>query len=380
MKIITIVGARPQIIKAAAFSRVVKNKFTQIEEIIVHTGQHYDDNMSQIFFKELGIPRPHINLKVGSSSHGVQTSIMIQKVEEVLLNHKPDAVIVYGDTNSTIATAIAASKIHIPIIHIEAGLRSFNKTMPEEVNRILCDHVSTLLFSPTKSGYDNLRNEGFKVDINKKASLDNPNIYHCGDVMYDNSLHFSKISDVQSNIINELSLTNKKFILATVHRNDNTDSPKKINDLFNTFLEIIDKHQIKIIIPIHPRTAKMMNQLLDSSTQEKIKKSKLLKIIPPAGFLDMIALEKNSDLIITDSGGVQKEAYFFKKPCIILRPQTEWLEIVETKSAIITDTDPEKILNSTNYFLTNQKLNFPTVFGDGNAASFIAQEIISQFS
>jgi len=380
MKIITIVGARPQIIKAAAFSRVVKNKFTQIEEIIVHTGQHYDDNMSQIFFKELGIPRPHINLKVGSSSHGVQTSIMIQKVEEVLLNHKPDAVIVYGDTNSTIATAIAASKIHIPIIHIEAGLRSFNKTMPEEVNRILCDHVSTLLFSPTKSGYDNLRNEGFKVDINKKASLDNPNIYHCGDVMYDNSLYFSKISDVQSNIINELSLTNKKFILATVHRNDNTDSPKKINDLFNTFLEIIDKHQIKIIIPIHPRTAKMMNQLLDSSTQEKIKKSKLLKIIPPAGFLDMIALEKNSDLIITDSGGVQKEAYFFKKPCIILRPQTEWLEIVETKSAIITDTDPEKILNSTNYFLTNQKLNFPTVFGDGNAASFIAQEIISQFS
>lgn len=380
MKIITIVGARPQIIKAAAFSRVVKNKFTQIEEIIVHTGQHYDDNMSQIFFKELGIPRPHINLKVGSSSHGVQTSIMIQKVEEVLLNHKPDAVIVYGDTNSTIATAIAASKIHIPIIHIEAGLRSFNKTMPEEVNRILCDHVSTLLFSPTKSGYDNLRNEGFKVDINKKATLDNPNIYHCGDVMYDNSLHFSKISDVQSNIINELSLTNKKFILATVHRNDNTDSPKKINDLFNTFLEIIDKHQIKIIIPIHPRTAKMMNQLLDSSTQEKIKKSKLLKIIPPAGFLDMIALEKNSDLIITDSGGVQKEAYFFKKPCIILRPQTEWLEIVETKSAIITDTDAEKILNSTNYFLTNQKLNFPTVFGDGNAASFIAQEIISQFS
>ena len=380
MKIITIVGARPQIIKAAAFSRVVKNKFTQIEEIIVHTGQHYDDNMSQIFFKELGIPRPHINLKVGSSSHGVQTSIMIQKVEEVLLNHKPDAVIVYGDTNSTIATAIAASKIHIPIIHIEAGLRSFNKTMPEEVNRILCDHVSTLLFSPTKSGYDNLRNEGFKVDINKKATLDNPNIYHCGDVMYDNSLHFSKISDVQSNIINELSLTNKKFILATVHRNDNTDSPKKINDLFNTFFEIIDKHQIKIIIPIHPRTAKMMNQLLDSSTQEKIKKSKLLKIIPPAGFLDMIALEKNSDLIITDSGGVQKEAYFFKKPCIILRPQTEWLEIVETKSAIITDTDAEKILNSTNYFLTNQKLNFPTVFGDGNAASFIAQEIISQFS
>ena len=190
MRIITIVGARPQIIKAAAFSRAVKSNYPNIEEIIVHTGQHYDNNMSQIFFNELGIPKPHINLKVGSSSHGVQTSLMVQKIEEVLLEKKPSAVIVYGDTNSTLATAIAASKIHIPIIHIEAGLRSFNKKMPEEVNRILCDHVSTLLFSPTKSGYDNLRSEGFKVEINKKASLDNPNIYHCGDVMYDNSLYF----------------------------------------------------------------------------------------------------------------------------------------------------------------------------------------------
>ncbi len=380
MRIITIVGARPQIIKAAAFSRAVKSNYPNIEEIIVHTGQHYDDNMSQIFFKELGIPKPHINLKVGSSSHGVQTSVMVQKIEEVLLEKKPSSVIVYGDTNSTLATAIAASKIHIPIIHIEAGLRSFNKKMPEEVNRILCDHVSTLLFSPTKSGYDNLRSEGFKVEINKKASLDNPNIYHCGDVMYDNSLYFSKISDNQSKIINELSLKNEKFILATVHRNDNTDSSKKLNNLFDTFLEIIDKYQIQIVIPIHPRTAKMMDQLLHANTKKQIKESDLLKIIPPAGFLDMIALEKNAELIITDSGGVQKEAYFFQKPCIILRPQTEWLEIVETKSAIIANTNPEKILSATDYFLNNKNLNFPPVFGDGNAALFIAQEILSQFS
>ena len=380
MRIITIVGARPQIIKAAAFSRAVKSNYPNIEEIIVHTGQHYDDNMSQIFFKELGIPKPHINLKVGSSSHGVQTSVMVQKIEEVLLEKKPSSVIVYGDTNSTLATAIAASKIHIPIIHIEAGLRSFNKKMPEEVNRILCDHVSTLLFSPTKSGYDNLRSEGFKVEINKKASLDNPNIYHCGDVMYDNSLYFSKISDNQSKIINELSLKNEKFILATVHRNDNTDSSKKLNNLFDTFLEIIDKYQIQIVIPIHPRTAKMMDQLLHANTKKQIKESDLLKIIPPAGFLDMIALEKNAKLIITDSGGVQKEAYFFQKPCIILRPQTEWLEIVETKSAIIANTNPEKILSATDYFLNNKNLNFPPVFGDGNAALFIAQEILSQFS
>ena len=380
MRIITIVGARPQIIKAAAFSRAVKSNYPNIEEIIVHTGQHYDDNMSQIFFKELGIPKPHINLKVGSSSHGVQTSVMVQKIEEVLLEKKPSSVIVYGDTNSTLATAIAASKIHIPIIHIEAGLRSFNKKMPEEVNRILCDHVSTLLFSPTKSGYDNLRSEGFKVEINKKASLDNPNIYHCGDVMYDNSLYFSKISDNQSKIINELSLKNEKFILATVHRNDNTDSSKKLNNLFDTFLEIIDNYQIQIVIPIHPRTAKMMDQLLHANTKKQIKESDLLKIIPPAGFLDMIALEKNAELIITDSGGVQKEAYFFQKPCIILRPQTEWLEIVETKSAIIANTNPEKILSATDYFLNNKNLNFPPVFGDGNAALFIAQEILSQFS
>ena len=342
MKIITIVGARPQIIKAAAFSRAVKTNFPTIDEIIVHTGQHYDDNMSQIFFNELGIPKPHLNLMVGSSSHGLQTSLMVQKIEKVLLENRPSAVIVYGDTNSTLATAIAASKIHVPIVHIEAGLRSFNKKMPEEVNRILCDHVSTLLFSPTKSGYDNLRSEGFKVEINEKANLDNPNIYHCGDVMYDNSLYFSKISDNQSKILNELSLKNEKFILTTVHRNDNTDSSKKLNDLFDSFLEIIDEHQIHMVIPIHPRTAKMMDQLLNPKTKKQIEESDLLKIIPPAGFLDMIALEKNAELIITDSGGVQKEAYFFQKPCIILRPQTEWLEIVETKSAIITDTNSEK--------------------------------------
>ena len=380
MRIITIVGARPQIIKAAAFSRVVKTNFPNIEEIIIHTGQHYDDNMSKIFFNELGIPKPHINLKVGSSSHGVQTSIMVQKIEEVLLEKKPSAVIVYGDTNSTLATAVAASKIHIPIIHIEAGLRSFNKKMPEEVNRILCDHVSTLLFSPTKSGYDNLIEEGFKVEVTKNASLDNPNIYHCGDVMYDNSLYFSKISDNQSKIIRELSLNKEKFILVTVHRNDNTDSSKKLNELFDTFLKIIKRYQIKIVIPIHPRTAKMMDQLLNESTKKQIKESDLLKIIPPSGFLDMIALEKNAELIITDSGGVQKEAYFFQKPSIILRPQTEWVEIVETKSAIIADTNSEQILKSTDYFLNNKDLDFPPIFGDGNAALFIAQEILSQFS
>jgi UDP-GlcNAc3NAcA epimerase len=380
MKIITIVGARPQIIKAAAFSRALKNDFPSVEEVIVHTGQHYDTNMSQVFFEELNIPQPTINLKVGSSSHGEQTAIMIQKIEEVLLNYKPSAVVVYGDTNSTLATAIAAAKIHVPIVHIEAGLRSFNKRMPEEVNRIMCDHASTLLFSPTITGYNNLINEGFSSEIKGNANPDKPNIYHCGDVMYDNSLYFSKISDDKSTILNELDLNGKPYILATVHRNDNTDDPGKLNELFSTFLKIVETHNINLILPLHPRTAKMMEKLLDKDLKIKVDSSDLLRIIPPASFLDIVALEKHSSLIITDSGGVQKEAYFFKKPCIILRPQTEWVEIVDTKSAVIADTDQDLILDSTANFLNNDMLVFPPVFGDGNAALFIAKEMVNQFS
>ena len=380
MKIVTIVGARPQIIKAAALSRVISYDFPEIQEIIVHTGQHYDKNMSDIFFTELEIPKPQINLKVGSSSHGTQTALMIEKIEKVLQEFLPDAVVVYGDTNSTLATAIASSKLHIPIVHIESGLRSFNKKMPEEVNRILCDHVSTLLFSPTKSGFNNLLNEGFSKENSNIASADHPNIYHCGDVMYDNSLYFSKLSDENSDILEKLKLRNEKFILATVHRNDNTDSEIKLTDVFSTFLEITESHKIKIILPLHPRTTKMMEQLLDSKILKKIQESNLLTIINPTGFLDMIALEKNAELIITDSGGVQKEAYFFKKPCIILRPQTEWVEIVETKSAVISDTNSKIILEATKRFLANPDLDFPELFGNGNAASFIAKEMLNQFS
>ena len=380
MKIVTIVGARPQIIKAAALSRVISYDFPEIQEVIVHTGQHYDKNMSDVFFTELEIPKPQINLKVGSSSHGAQTALMIEKIEKVVEEYLPDVVVVYGDTNSTLATAIVASKLHIPIVHIESGLRSFNKKMPEEVNRILCDHVSTLLFSPTKSGFNNLLNEGFSKENSNNASADHPNIYHCGDVMYDNSMYFSKLSDENSDILEKLKLRNEKFILATVHRNDNTDSKIKLTDLFTTFLQITEIHKLKIILPLHPRTSKMMDQLLDSKLLKKIQKSNLLTIINPAGFLDMIALEKNAELIITDSGGVQKEAYFFKKPCIILRPQTEWIEIVETKSAVISDTNSKIILEATERFLSNPDLEFPEVFGNGNAASFIAQEMLNQFS
>ena len=377
MKIITIVGARPQIIKAAAISRAIAAR-SEIQEIIVHTGQHYDDNMSEVFFRELGIPFPNINLKVGSGSHGDQTSIMIEKIEKVLISEKPDAIVVYGDTNSTLATAVAAAKIHVPIVHVEAGLRSFNKKMPEEVNRIMCDHVSTLLFSPTKTGLTNLVNEGFSLETNGKASMDQPKIYHCGDVMYDNSLHFSELSNVKSDLMNELKLEKDNFILSTVHRNDNTDNQENLQNIFHSFLEIGELYQLPIILPLHPRTSKMMEKILSNELLTKIQESKNIRIIPPASFLDIISLEKNCRLVITDSGGVQKEAYFFKKPCIILRPQTEWVEIVETGSAVITDANHQKIIKAVAEFFSNKELDFPPVFGNGKAAEFIVDEIINQ--
>ena len=334
-------GARPQIIKAAAISRAIAAR-NMVEEIIIHTGQHYDDNMSEIFFRELGIPLPNINLKVGSGSHGEQTAIMIEKIEKVLIEEKPNAIVVYGDTNSTLATAVAASKIHVPIVHVEAGLRSFNKKMPEEVNRIMCDHVSTLLFSPTNTGLSNLINEGFNLNSDGTATMDNPQIYHCGDVMYDNSIYFSALSDKQSNLINDLGIEENKFILSTVHRNDNTDNVENLQNIFQSFIEIGQMYQLPIILPLHPRTSKMMEKILPKELLIKIRESKYIRIIPPASFLDIISLEKNCKLVITDSGGVQKEAYFFKKPCIILRPQTEWVEIVETGSAVITDANKQK--------------------------------------
>lgn len=381
MKILTIVGARPQIIKAAAISREIKNNFkNEIKEIIVHTGQHYDKNMSEVFFNELGIPKPQINLNVGSGSHGKQTAIMIDKIEQLIFNENPNAIVVYGDTNSTLAAAIAASKAHLPIIHIEAGLRSFNKEMPEEINRIMCDHVSTLLFSPTKTGLNNLKNEGFNKNNKKQASLDNPKIYHCGDIMYDNSKYFSTLSDSNSSILSENKLKKDNYILSTIHRNDNTDVAKNLSSIFEAFIKISNKYKLPIILPLHPRTKKMMEINLSSELREEIDLSVYIKIIPPASFLDIIALEKNCRMIITDSGGIQKEAYFFEKPCIILRPQTEWIEILETGSAVIVGAQRHKIISESFKLLEKTDFKYPKVFGNGNAANFICSEIIQQLS
>ncbi|WP_081212176.1 non-hydrolyzing UDP-N-acetylglucosamine 2-epimerase [Salegentibacter sediminis] len=374
LKLLTIVGARPQIIKAAALSRTIKKNFSsEIEEIIVHTGQHYDENMSQIFFDELQIPKPNYNLNVGSGSHGKQTAAMIEGIEEILISEEPNYIVLYGDTNSTLAGAIAASKIHIPIVHIEAGLRSFNKSMPEEINRIMCDHSSTFLFTPTLTGYKNLLNEGFEEN-NGSFNIDNPGIFHCGDVMYDNSLFFSDISDSKSSIQFSLDLKDKSYILTTIHRNNNTDDPVRLSNIFQGLIEIIETSKLQVVLPLHPRTKNKLQQLPEE-LQQRIKNNKKLRIIDPVSFLDMIQLEKNAELIITDSGGVQKEAYFFQKPCLILRNETEWVEIIKEGSGVLVNANHDKIIDSFKKMYKSKK-SFPPIFGDGNSANFICEKLI----
>lgn len=378
-KIITVIGARPQIIKASAISRAIQEDFkNELQEIIVHTGQHYDHNMSQVFFDELGIPEPNYNLDIKSGSHGEQTAKMIQGLEEIIIKENPVAIILYGDTNSTLAGAIAASKIDVPIVHVEAGLRSFNKRMPEEINRIMCDHVSTLLFSPTKTGYNNLLNEGMKADNQAPFDIDNPKIYHSGDVMYDNSLHFSNLSDQKSTIIQNLGLDVGKFILCTIHRNYNTDNKERLTSIFDALDTVASQSGIAIVLPLHPRTKKLMATHLTQEVFGRVSTNNKIKIIDPVSFLDMIALEKNSVLIATDSGGVQKEAYFFKRPCVIMRSETEWVELVENGTATIADANKEKIVADSLNFLNNRGLlNFPPIFGDGKTGAFICKEILS---
>ena len=383
MKLVTIIGARPQIIKAAALSRAIRTHYSdQIQEIIVHTGQHYDDNMSQVFFDELQIPRPDYNLHVGSASHGVQTARMTEGIEALLLKEQPDFIVLYGDTNSTLAGAVAAAKIHVPIVHIEAGLRSFNKSMPEEINRIVCDHCSTLLFTPTKAGLENLKREGFSIDEGGPSTgsttaiptIDNPKVYHCGDIMYDNSLYFADIAEEKTDIIKRLALSDQPYILATIHRDSNTDHPERLSAIFRSIIKLSEECQV--VLPLHPRTAKLLKTNLDENLQKQIFNCQNIKLIPPVSFLEMIALERHAQLIMTDSGGVQKEAYFFKKPGIILRPETEWVEIVETGNAILADADEMRIMQAWQHFKDNPPTVFPEIFGDGHAAEFMLEKIL----
>ena len=358
-------------------SRAIRTHFSDtLEEIIVHTGQHYDENMSEVFFQEMGIPLPNYNLNVGSGSHGVQTAKMIEGLEEIFLKEKPTAILVYGDTNSTIAGALAAAKIHIPVVHVEAGLRSFNKAMPEEVNRIACDHMSTLLFTPTSTGFDNLKKEGFDIEATSKATANTPRTYLCGDVMYDNSLYFSAVSDQKSVILEKIGVTSDQYILTTIHRDSNTDIAENLENIFKALLASQKQSGLAIVLPIHPRTRHKMKDQLSAELLFEIESNSFFKIIDPAGFLDIIALEKNARMIITDSGGLQKEAFFFEKPCIILRPQTEWVEIVNNGNALLADADFERIVNAYNHFSSKMDFTYPSLYGNGKAAEFICEKII----
>lgn len=379
LKIVTVVGARPQIIKAAALSRAIRNSFSdQIEEIIVHTGQHYDANMSQVFFEELGIPNPHTNLNIGSASHGKQTAQMIQEIEKVLLAEKPDYIVLFGDTNSTLAGAIAASKIQIPIVHIEAGLRSYNKTMPEEINRIMCDHASTLLFVPTDTGIRNLEREGFKVGTSAPYTSDHPGVFHCGDIMFDNLVHYSEIAGQRTDIMQSLNLKENEFVLCTIHRDNNTDSPERLNQIISAMCYIEENLHLQIVIPLHPRTSKIIESKLSKDLYHRLKDNKHIHLIPPVSYFEMIMLEKNSCLVLSDSGGVQKEAYFFKKPLVVARPETEWVEIIDNGAGIISDADELKIIEAVMYFIEAGDLEFPDVFGNGHAAEFICRTMLEQ--
>lgn len=385
IRILTIIGARPQIIKAAAISRAINTHFAeQVEEVILHTGQHYDTNMSAVFFDELGIPQPQYNLHVGSGTHAAQTARIMEGVEQVLIDaqkgNKPfDGILVYGDTNSTLAAAVAAAKIHIPVFHIEAGLRSFNMSMPEEVNRIVCDQLSSVLFTPTNTGLRNLEQEGFVADgIKQRTRFANAKgqcVVLSGDVMYDNSLYFSKMADNKCDIIERMGLTNRGFILATIHRPANTDNPANLQSIFTALLDIADRDQIDIVLPLHPRTRKMLDVQLTPELLMRVEKNNHMRIIEPASFFEIIRLEKNARIVMTDSGGVQKEAFFFQTPCVILRPETEWVEIVEAGAGIITDADYTRIMDAHN-MLVGKEVVFPPLFGDGHASEKILEEIV----
>ena len=364
MNIVTIVGARPQFIKAAPVSRAIrdhnqKEKTPRITELLVHTGQHYDHGMSQIFFDELEISEPDLNLGVGSGSHGWQTGQMLMGIEEVLLKGKPDYVMVYGDTNSTLAGALAAVKLQIPVAHVEAGLRSFNREMPEEHNRIVADHCSDLLFCPTQTAVDNLAREGITTGV-----------HLVGDTMYDAVLQFSSIARKRSTLLEELEVEPKTYLLTTIHRPYNTDIPENLQNIFRAFAEIGEV----IVFPVHPRTSKKITDLESQFAQELVPGN--VKIIEPVGYLDMLVLEENARLILTDSGGMQKEAYFFGVPCITLRPETEWVETLETGWNVVAGAHISTIVKGYQKAINSPPTNRPHLYGDGRASEKIVSRLI----
>jgi len=352
MKILSVVGARPEFVQAAPISRVLKD--ASIQEILVHTGQHYDYLMSEVFFKQLGLPVPHYNLEVGSGTHGMQTGEILSRMEDVILREKPDWVIVRGDTNSTLAAALAAVKIHYRLGHIEAGLRSFNREMPEEINRIVTDHLSNALFCPSENAIKNLRDEGI-ID----------GVFNVGDVMYDAVIFNEKIASKSSNILSEHCLTPNKYLVATIHRAENTDRMENLRGIIEAFLESGEQ----IIFPVHPRT-RLACQQLDIPDAN-------IKMISPVSYFDMLILVKNARLLLTDSGGLQKEAFFLETPCITLRNETEWVETVEAGWNILVGSHRQRILGAIRDFHAPHL--YPRgLYGDGNAAGKIVNVLTAK--
>ena len=396
MKIITIVGARPQFIKAAAVSRAIQvfnqrhRSKKQIQELLVHTGQHYDYLMDKVFFEELELPNPDYHLGVGSGSHAKQTAMMLERIETVLQKEKPKVVIVYGDTNSTLAGALAAAKLNLPVAHVEAGLRSYNRTMPEELNRILTDHLSTSLFCPTAQAVKNLSKEGIK---DGKTIL----VKKVGDVMYDSVLYYSELAGKRSTILKDLNLVSQKselrhaprrvhgspvphmvqgavripnYYLATLHRAENTDNPKPLKSILSALNEIAK--DVPVILPLHPRTKKMIKANRFFSEAQGI------KLTDPVPYLDMLKLEKHAKAILTDSGGVQKEAYWFGVPCFTLRDETEWIETVRSGWNVLVGRGEKRIIEEVK---RNERRKKPPkkkwIFGDGKASEKIVRTIMT---
>ena len=357
MKVLTVVGARPQFIKSGPVSQALAA--AAIEEVLVHTGQHYDPAMSKLFFDELGLVRPRHELAVGSGSHGHQTGRMLAALEDVMNAEAPDWVFVYGDTNSTIAGALAAAKLHLPVAHVEAGLRSFNRLMPEEINRVLTDHLSSVLFAPTATAIENLRREGIMGD----------NVVEVGDVMFDAMLSFAAIAESRSSILRDLGISSRQYALATIHRAENTDDKARLSAIFVALARV--SADVRVVLPLHPRTA----HLLNSDLRSMFAAAGGL-ITEPVGYLDMMMLERHASVILTDSGGVQKEAFFHRVPCVTLRKETEWVELVESGwNCLVDPVDAESVRRVVTAAMGTRGRDV-SLYGAGNAASAIVAHLV----
>jgi UDP-GlcNAc3NAcA epimerase len=377
LKIVTIVGARPQFIKAASVSNIIREKFAdQIQEIIIHSGQHYDFNMSEVFFSQLNVPKPDYFLNVGSNSHAIQTAEMMIAIEKVLIETKPNMVLVYGDTNTTLAGALTASKLNIPVVHIEAGLRSFNKKEPEEQNRILTDHLSTYLFCPTEQALKNLKNENFMLNSSNSPSINSPQVLNVGDVMYDLFLKFkSKLNEHPKTVY----FKNQQFILVTIHRAGNVQEKNNLEGILSSIVSLANDGN-NVLIPLHPGTLKKVNDYIDHDLRNALLNHPKILVREPLSYLDLVHALDSSFLVMTDSGGLQKEAYFSRKPCVVIRNETEWVELIQNNFAIIGGNEENEILIAVEKAKSISIPQWSNLYGNGDACEKICKTLLKRVS